>query len=1102
MKRYLFSSIIIISIILISNFSFGDDTELFMTQAKPNILIILDNSNSMDEDFYGNAVGSYSPSSKSVVAKKAIKDIIEKYKTKLRFGLMSYRLPSGVSSYYLHNSPYFVSYNPKSYCPDPPKECVEYAKTGSAGAKSICETGCKKDNPSFDITYFDEILINYPIGSEQRDRYSQLIFPKRQKKDASPNSTIYYKNAYPFYSTSNMGTAFCYSSGYNPNEGTPWDNYTCYRNKTGENDDGSNYSNSFWSGALYPTDSDYALGYLDFGRRLQWYYVGRTWFSNSSPGDGYLHVSIGDLLDKKGNPTTTYTNLLNKLDPKENDEAGYMSCGSGDRNACSYIVNAGLTPTAGTLETAIKYFKGEAGYTSPIQDWCQKNFIIYVTDGLPSVDESGTPNNADNLMPAVLSKLDYLRTLQVTVKGKINDSGVKTYILGVGLSDEAKLKLNEMAIHGGTDVDKRAFYADKPSEMVDALENIFTLIISGGPYYFSSPSIPSIRIDDTQDYIAYIASFIPSINEPFWPGYLKAYQLDPNGTFPVDEYGKPKNPPLWSASIPSANERVVKTVMGGLLKDFSSPNLTPQDLDVENEQKRNELVSYIRSLPLGDIFHSNPVIVGSPSMFFNEEGYRGAGGFYEINKNRKKVVIVGANDGMLHAFDTSNGKEIWAFIPNSLLKNLKSMLSKHTYYVDSTPKVADIWIGDKNSNGKKDSNEWRTVLICGLRKGGKHYFALDITDTTNPQYLWEFPKSGDTTTLAKIGESWSEPAIGRIKVEEGGKLVEKWVAFIGGGFDPTETKVKDATVGRAFFVIDAWTGDIIWEFSYDPSHYWKKQMTSSLPASPAAVDTNFDGYIDKVYIGDLGGKMWVFDVSFDVLTQKSNSLWTDRAKILFKAPSSNAEKHNIYYQPAIAFDRSLTPWVYFGTGNREEPKDNTNPKERFYAVKDDGLGNIASGTYPLREEDLLNLIEEGINTFAPVTDKKGWFIKLEREGQSLEKVLARPVVFNRIVYFTTYTNVETEDLCSVEGIGKVYMVYYLSGGGALNVDDLSDLLGSPSSERSKIIGQGAPSTPVITVSRKGKASIIIGESSGAIYSQEAFSEPTNKELLYWREVIQ
>jgi|CryGeyStandDraft_6_1057127.scaffolds.fasta_scaffold10344_2 type IV pilus assembly protein PilY1 len=1095
MKKLFFLILITVSIFMGVIQSHASDTELFTTQARPNILILLDDSNSMDEDFYGNGVGSFSSNSKSVHGKKALRDIIDQFKSKLRFGLMAYKV-SGVSSYLIHNSPYFVSYEPKSYCPNPPPECVTYAQTGNAGAKATCETECKKDNPSFDAAYLDEIITNYGVGSEQRNRYSNLVYPhtQRMKNPKDTSNYIYYKHAYPMYSGSNWGTSFCYSTAYNPNESTPWDSYSCYKTKTGTNDDYPTGYSEFWFNSTFiPTDTDYALGYQDFGRRLQWYYVGKTWFSNSSPGDGYLHVAVDNLLDKNGDPTATYTTLWNKLDPKENDETGYMSCGAGDKNTCSYVINAGLTPTAGTLETSTKYFKGVGGYTSPIEAWCQKNFIIYVTDGLPSVDESGTPKSADTLMPTVLTKIDNLRNISTTIKGKSYNFDVKTYVLGVGLSDEAKPKLDDMAIHGGTDVGGKAYYADKPEELNSGLANIFQSILESA-YSFASPSVPSVRTDDTEDYRAYIASFTPSTENPFWPGNLKAYQLNSDGTFPVDANGEPINAPIWSSSIPDSGSRVIKTYVGGALKDFTSANLTKEDLDVGSDAEKNALISYIRNLGLGDIFHSNSVIVGAPSQFYIEEGYSGTGGFYENKKSREKIIIVGANDGILHAFDADTGVEKWAFIPNSLLKNLKTMQTTHTYYVDSTPKVADVWFGDLNSNTKKDPNEWKTVLVCGLRKGGKYYFALDITDTLNPKYLWEFPKAGDATTLAKLGESWSEPAIGRVKIEKDGNLVEKWVAFIGGGFDPSETKSKDADIGKAFFVIDISNGDIIWEFSYDKDHDVKKKMTHALAAPPTVVDTNLDGYIDQVYIGDLGGQMWVFDVSFDAVSKKSNSLWTDKAKILFQAPSGGGEKHRIYYQPAVGFDQNRKPWVYFGTGDREDPKDWSNTQERFYAIKDDGSGN-----YPRKESPDLHDFT-GENTFTTDPTKSGWFIKLDKSGQSLEKVLARPYVFYRLVYFTTYTNVETSDLCTVEGIGKEYIVYYLTGGGALAVDDLSDLLGTPSA-RSKEIGSGAPSSPVISVNMKGKASVIIGETSGQIFSQGAFSPSTNKAIMYWREVI-
>ena len=247
--------------------------------------------------------------------------------------------------------------------------------------------------------------------------------------------------------------------GYNPDE-TVADGYNCYTQKTGTDDGtyaGTNpgqYGGTMnMSGTFYPTDEDNALGFNDFGRRMTWWYEGRTWFANSSPGPGYLNVPVATNLADN----VQLNALLAEEDMKEGDEAGYMSCGSG--NTCPYIVDAGLTPVAGTLQTAIDYFKGNlSGYSSPIQDSCQKNFVIFVTDGLPSVNENGATGTATSLMPAVINKIDKLRALQTTLGSgpSTYTFNILTYVLGMAITSDAKPYLDNMAVHGGTAVGGQA----------------------------------------------------------------------------------------------------------------------------------------------------------------------------------------------------------------------------------------------------------------------------------------------------------------------------------------------------------------------------------------------------------------------------------------------------------------------------------------------------------------------------------------------------------------------------------------------------------------------------------------------------------------------
>jgi type IV pilus assembly protein PilY1 len=784
----------------------------------------------------------------------------------------------------------------------------------------------------------------------------------------------------------------------------------------------------------------------------------------------------------------------------------------------------GGSPIAASLEEAKRFFK-ESVSPFDLAIACRKKFIILITDGEDTYACSG--NGSEN-QPFMFRR----RMLTVQRAKELYDAGIKVFVIGVGETlSPLKNTLNWIAKYGGTDnpfemnsgdpdsyditkygsacattnpntnpenypLSGYAFIAANTSQLKKAIETI-TKNIHEKSYYFNAPVSLTNQVVDKD--IVYLSSFIPN-NTPFWEGNIKAYQLDGDGLLPVDKEGNPLNSSLiWDASKNlkdiSPDARKIYTNVNEELKSFSYANLTNEDLDVFISSDRQDLINHIRGFDafdmdqdgdktetrewkLGDIFHSNAVIVGEPSPFFEDEGFSGTHGFYQAKKDRMKVIITGANDGMIHTFNAANGNEQWAFIPNSLLKNLKFMVSTHTFYVDSSPKVADVWFYSSHTDTTKSDEEWKTILICGLRKGGKAYFALDITDTSTPRFLWEFPKLTDTSTLSKMGQTWSEPSIGRIKIEAGGDLYERWVAFVGGGFDYTDNR------GKSFYIIDINSGDIIKEFSEIEG------MNYSFAAPPTAVDTNSDGYVDKIYIGDLGGQMWVFDLAFDEKNKKSNSQWA--GKRLFIAPKSDAERHRIYHQPVVAFDRFGTPWIYFGTGDREHPHDLSNSAERFYAVKDNGRGN-----YPRKEMDLSDVTSS--NEFTP-TSKEGWFLQLEKSKQKSEKVLAKATVFNKLVYFTTYTYTATENPCSIVGEGKLYIVEYLSGGGAFEVDELSDFQENPSL-RSKKIGEGVPSSPIIKANLKGSASVTIGTTKGLIFSTRIFSPSKSKEIIYWREVI-
>lgn len=443
---------------------------------KPNIMVVLDNSNSMDEAPNGQAVGSASAASKSEIARIAVKNIINTFGNSMRMGLMAYE-QSGVSLRQLHDSQYDVSYNPTNY----------------------------------DASY-----------SGDRDS------SKKRYRVINPTDTsnyIHYNVALPYYSTSNDGNAFCYSSTANFDNGSettsgPWDTYACYKTKTGTSDSGVTGMSNYWfSSKLSPTDSDYAQNIFDFGAHLTWQHVGPTWFSNSSPGGGTVHVNISDvnaaqkaLLDAKL-ATSQFSTVTN-----------------------TPLRNAGLTPIEGTLEDAKTYF---ASYTSAnICTATENEYVVLVTDGLPSVDSSGSE----------LSDTDAAIDDAAAAAASLYAAGVKTYVVGFALPYGVDpTVLDEIATAGGTGT---ALIATDSATLNSTLNGIFRNIINRS----SSGTGAAVLANNSRgDGAYYQALYIPKLedglgNDITWAGILNGlffdrYGLlreDTNGNAEIDDYATDK----------------------------------------------------------------------------------------------------------------------------------------------------------------------------------------------------------------------------------------------------------------------------------------------------------------------------------------------------------------------------------------------------------------------------------------------------------------------------------------------------------------------------------------------------------------------------------
>ena len=157
-------------------------------------------------------------------------------------------------------------------------------------------------------------------------------------------------------------------------------------------------------------------------------------------------------------------------------------------------------------------------------------------------------------------------------------------------------------------------------------------------------------------------------------------------------------------------------------------------LDAENP---NDRVFRRRTSIMGDIINSSPVYVGRPPFRYNDAEYAK---FIAAKEDRQKMVYVGANDGMLHAFNAETGAEEWAFIPTTVMPELWRLAdskydANHRAFVDATPTLADIF--EPGAAGSDSIGTWRTILVGGLGGGGRQYYAIDVTDPASPKLLWE-----------------------------------------------------------------------------------------------------------------------------------------------------------------------------------------------------------------------------------------------------------------------------------------------------------------------------------------------------------------------------
>ena len=710
------------------------------------------------------------------------------------------------------------------------------------------------------------------------------------------------------------------------------------------------------------------------------------------------------------------------------------------------------THIAKAMALAKSYLRGD---DSPMIYSCQKTMVIVISDGeFNGVVQDGNDDAKDlyddNLVPTLVISFH---------------SGMKaTHI--------------NLSLHGGTytndgiDNDTSPILSTSWQELYTAISDMVRQTVQTQQTFTKPVILPSVS--DGSDYLFQSTFKYKNFNQTLqtcttdgknsescqWEGHLAKYKLDNQGNV--------SSTPEWDAgtllNAKSASDRNIYAAMEYFgaptsvnnLSNFNTSNQEDIRLIIDEStgiistvDEINTLINFVRGRDsydedndgntieerwkLGDIYHSRLKVVGPPSYpttvdtskINTEAFYRGKYGYDAFKagstcggvcENRKEVIYVGANDGMLHAFDSLSGEELWAFIPPAMVKKLTSLRSakpnttNSIYGVDGSIIVKDIYY-DK---GIGVGSQWYTVLIAGQGKGAKSYFALDITSPLSPEFLFAFENDtidqkifhwdGDgnmqiknysniTSALdySKLGETWSIPTI--VKMPNKSTGTDKWVAVFGAGYNSG----IDSSFGSSIFVIDLEDSGKVLK-RVDLTDIPGSTLSNSVPASVVSITADGTSKADykgaMIYVADLESKVWKFN-----LTNKGN-LYDFTALFDAEATIPNDRQEFFQLTPTIGTDNNV--WSYYGTGNQQRVQ-TVRPEiqNRIFGIKDSNFPDYKN--INVSNTASSSLIDVTLPNECPSDNDLGWFYSL---GEN-ERITGKIALSNEILYATRYKPIST-----------------------------------------------------------------------------------------------
>ncbi|UTH76167.1 pilus assembly protein [Chromobacterium sp. IIBBL 290-4] len=972
------------------------------------------------------------------VAKAGILSILNTYLATTDFALLSYQISSTSLNttwvYYMSPSGGFGFTNTPTATSSTDtvlNPCYGYSSSSSSTVKSNCGS-----------------IVTALGASSSTVGGSQYMTVQATSDDASINDVLYSSGLNPVFMT--YGTV---------SPSNPYTYFSLSSYKSGSIT--VSYSqlapSSYGGWGTSPTNA----GYVPYSPQVL--YAQRGWGYGGT--QSYSSASTNVAMTNLGTPSAS------QLTAAYNSFSPYLQPETNSTSTSEIKAAAGQSPIYALMKTAQNAFTSSSSSTG----CTPQKYVVLITDGLPTQDKSGNywppagsaaatgygvtaKFNADGSLntggtndQALLDAISQIQTLA--------GSGIKTYVIGLGAgvapatNPTAAQTLTAMAVAGNTG----SYYpAVNAAAFSSALSSILVQIQKGS-YDQVSVALNSTTLNTNTQ--AFVASFNPS-DTPYsdWTGNLTSYSLSAGssgisiGTAP--NWQAQTQIDAFSSSSGWQNSRLIAAWDGVNKKGvpFEWPsgsaagiNSTQQGQLQPSDTKGNLRLNYLRgdksqeaqngggfrnrSHLLGDIVNSAPVYVGKPDGPYPDSSYQT---FVSNNASRTPLIYVGANDGMLHALNASNGNEAFAFVPNGVFGNLyqltaSSYNNNHQYFVDGSPQAGDVMFSD---------NSWHTVVVGGLGGGGQSIYAMDVTTPANltsesalaSAVLWEFTDSG-------LGDTYGRPTIARVNASPG------FAVFFGNGY-------ASSVNHSILYAVNPQTGAAL----------AKIDLCSSVPAacsssSPqglsevVAVNSsgNSGSAVDMVYAGDLQGNVWAVNVS-----NANPASWTVR--LLFTATDSSGNHQAITTAPATTlnpnFPKQKGLMVYVGTGQLLTQADLSNSNvQAFYGIYDNlSVSSLTPSSLLQQTESLVTTTASGfpVTTVSSTTYNwqspnpplscvvgstcptlHGWYYNLSFAGSGT-RVVSNPLVYYGNVIYTTFAPSSTA--CTSGGTSYLMSSGYAAGG--------------------------------------------------------------------------